>query len=216
MPLEQPSLLFATPTQSSQQSTECSDVIPPEQLSQSSDQSTQPSQPASKSSESPNSLQHSTDSQSLLTSKQSLLSTQLPQQLLALSSGVDSQGLPSSQQSSDQPPHLSSNSFVEYKHVAESYPLQPPQKTRCLPCLSHNLLKSLQVVLSHCSSSSAESGMLRAADSSSPPSSGLIPATFKSSNLELAAVASLAPAKFSVSKGGSAMLFDESSQAAVS
>jgi len=61
--LQQYPQLSATSTQTSQQSTEPSDVISPEQFSQSSDQPTQPSQPASKSCES---LQLSSDSQSLL------------------------------------------------------------------------------------------------------------------------------------------------------
>ena len=76
--LQQPSQLSATTAQSSQQSTERSEVISPEQFSQSSDQSTQSSQRAFKSTES---LQLSSDSQSLLPSQRSSLSTQLSQEL---------------------------------------------------------------------------------------------------------------------------------------
>ena len=53
---------------------------------------------------------------------------------------------------------------------------------------------------------SAEPEMPHATHSSAPPSSGWIPAKFKSSDLELAAVASLASAKLSISN-------DEPSQA---
>ena len=94
--VQQPSQLSTTSTQSSKQSNESYDVISPEECSQSSDQLMQPSQPASKSSESSNSLQHATDSNSLLPSQQSSLSTKLSQQFYE-SSGVDSQALSFSQ-----------------------------------------------------------------------------------------------------------------------
>ena len=58
--------------------------------------------------------------------------------------------------------------------------------------------------------------MPRATDSSTPPSSGWIPATFKSSDLQLAAVASLRSAELSISNDGFPTLFNESLQATVS
>ena len=199
--LQQSSQLSATTAQSSQQSI----VISPEQ---SSDQSKQSSQPASKSSES---LQLSSDSQSRLPSQQSSLSTQLSQEL-SESSSEDSQALSSQQslQSSDQPSHSSSNFSKQPKHVADSHPLQPSQKTlnsSQSTQQSSNGPQSLFVF----SPSSAQPEMPRDTDSSSPPSSGWIPATFKSSDLELAAVASLRSAELSISNDGSPTLYNESS-----
>ena len=136
-----------------------------------------------------NSPRHSTDPQSLLpsNSQQSSLSTQ-PFQKFSKSSGVDSQALSSSQQSSQssgQPSHLSSNSSVQSKHITDSHPSQPPQ------------LSSLQFSQSTQQSSSghgsqllfvfspscAHSGIPRVTDSYSLPSSGWIPTTLKSSDL---------------------------------
>ena len=130
---------------------------------------------------------------------------------------MDSQALSSQQssQSSDQPSHSSSNYSEQSKHVADSHPLQPPQKT---------LNSSQSTQQSSCGPQSlfpfsplfAQPEMPRAADSSTPRSSGWIPATFKSSDLELAAVASLRSAELSISNDGSPTLFNESSQATVS
>ena len=204
--LQQPSQLSATTAQSSQQST----VTSPEQ---SSDQSTQSSQPASKSSKS---LQFSSDSQSLLPSQQSSLSTQLSQEL-SESSSEDSQALFSQQslQSSDQPSHSSSNSSEQSKHVADSHPLQPSQKTLNSSQPIQQFSSGPQSLFVF-SPPSAQPEMPRDTDSSTPPSSGWIPAAFKSSDLELAAVASLRSAELSISNDGSPTLYNESSQATVS
>ena len=183
-PLQQPSPLNASSNsaQASQQSSEPTDhdTISPEQFSQSSD----------------------LDSQSLLPSQQSLLSTQPSE-----SSGVDSQALSSQQssQSSDEPSHSSSNSSGQSKHVADSHPLQPSQKT-LHSSLSTKQSSSGPQSLFVFSPPSAEPETPHATHSSAPPSSGWIPATSKSSDLELAAVASLASAELSISN-------DESSQA---
>ena len=211
--LQQPSQLSATTAQSSQQSTERSEVISPEQFSQSSDESTQPCQPASKSSES---LQLSSDSQSLLSSQQSSLSTQLSQPL-SKSCGVDSQALSSQQslQSFDQPSHSSSNSSEQSRHVAHSHPLQPSQKTLNSSQSTQQSSSGPQSLFAF-SPPSARPEMHHGTDSSTPPSSRWIPATFKSSDLELTAVATLQSAELSISNDGSPTLYNESSQATVS
>ena len=124
-PVQHPSQLSTTPTQSSEKSTESSGMVFAEQYSQFSDQSMQPSQQAPMSSESSNFFQHSRNSQSLLPSEQSSLSTQLSQQF-SESSAVDSQAPSSSQQSlqsSDQLSHLSSNAPVQSKRVADLHSL---------------------------------------------------------------------------------------------
>ena len=166
--------------QASQQSTEPSDhdTISPEQFSQPSD----------------------LDSQSLLT--QSSLSTQPSK-----SSGVDSQALSSQQSShsSDEPSHSSSNSSEQLKHVADSHPLLPSQKTLHSSLSTQQSSSGPQSLLVF-SPPSAEPEMPHATHSSAPPSSGWIPATSKSSDLKLAAVASLASAELSISN-------DESLQA---
>ena len=182
-PLQQPSLLNASSNsgQASQQSTEPTDhdMISPEQFSHSSD----------------------LDSQSLLPSQQSSLSTQPSE-----SSGVDSQALSSQQssQSSDEPSHSSSHSSEQLKHVADSHPLQPSQTLHS--SLSTQQSSSGPQSLFVFSPPSADREIPHATHSSAPPSSGWIPATSKSSDLELAAVASLASAELSISN-------DESSQA---
>ena len=141
--------------QASQQSTEPSDhdTVSPEQFSQCSD----------------------LDSQSLLPSQQSSLSTQ-PSEF----SRVDSQAL-SSQQSSQS---SYENSSVQLRHAVDSHPLQPSQNT-LNSSLSTRQSSSGPQSLFVFSRPSAEPEVSHATDSSAPPSSGWIPETFKSSDLEL-------------------------------
>ena len=103
-----------------------------------------------------------------------------------------------SSQSSDEPSHSSSNSSEQLKHVADSHPLQPSQKV-LHSSLSTQQYSSGPQSLFVFSPPSAAPEMPHATHSSAPPSSGWIPATSKSSDLELAAVASLASAELSIS-----------------
>ena len=130
---------------------------------------------------------------------------------------MDSQALSSQQssQSSDQPSHSSSNYSEQSKHVADSHPLQPSQKTLNSSQPTQQSSSGPQSLFLF-SPPSAQPEMPRATDSSTPPSSGWIPATFKSSDLEIAAVASLRSAELSISNDGSPTLFNESLQATVS
>ena len=72
-------------------------------------------------------------------------------------------------------------------------------------CIPHNLHNSLQVFM--CSPSSAQTGIPCASDSSTPPSSGSILATFKFFDLQLGTDASIGSAELSISNYGYPMLF---------
>ena len=72
-------------------------------------------------------------------------------------------------------------------------------------CIPHNLHNSLQVFM--CSPSSAQTGIPCASDSSTPPSSGSILATFKFFDLQLGTDASIGSVELSISNYGYPMLF---------
>ena len=99
-------------------------------------------------------------------------------------------------------------------------PIHILRKPCCQPCSSHILHNSPQVVLSHYSSfllnSSTQPEIRRVTNSPSPTLFDWILATLKSSDLELAAVASLVSVELPLSNGRSLILFNESSQATVS